>query len=61
MHTIVTFQNKVMSLLGEGEYDGMLELLGKNPKVGVLFKGTGKSGGTGLVYYYRNENKSQNN
>ena len=73
MHTLVpigTFEDKARSLLGDGEFEGMLELLAKKPKSGGIIKGTGglrkvriarkgggKSGGTRVIYYYHNENK----
>jgi len=55
MHTLVpigTFEDKARNLLGDGEFEGMLELLAKKPK-----SGGGKSGGTRVIYYYHNENK----
>ena len=67
---IGTFENKARNLLGDGEFEGMLELLAKKPKSGGIIKGTGglrkvriarkgggKSGGTRVIYYYHNENK----
>ena len=73
MQTLVpigTFEEKARDLLDEGEFDGMLELLAKNPKAGALIvdtgglrkvrvarKGRGKSGGARVIYYYHNVDK----
>lgn len=65
-----TFEDKARDLLGDGEFEGMLELLAKKPKSGGIIKGSGglrevriarkgagKSGGTRVIYYYHNETK----
>ena len=73
MQTLVpigTFEQQARKLLGDGEFDGMLELLAKRPKAGTVIKDTGglrkvriarkgggKSGGTRVIYYYHNESK----
>ncbi len=71
MQTLVpigSFEERARSLLNDGEFDGMLELLAKHPTAGRLVQGTGglrkiriaregrgKSGGARVVYYYHNE------
>ena len=73
MHTLVpigTFEDKARKLLGKAGFDDMLEFLAKRPKAGRVIQGTGglrkvriarpgsgKSGGTRVIYYYHNENK----
>lgn len=73
MQTLVpigTFEQQARKLLGDGEFDGMLELLAKSPKGGRIIKdtgglrkvriarkGSGKSGGARVIYYYHNESK----
>jgi hypothetical protein len=65
-----TFEDKARDLLGDGEFEGVLELLAKKPKSGGIIKGSGglrkvriarkgagKSGGTRVIYYYHNETK----
>ena len=73
MHTLVpigTFEDKARKLLGRAGFDDMLEFLAKRPKAGRVIQGTGglrkvriarpgsgKSGGTRVIYYYHNEDK----
>lgn len=73
MHTLVpigTFEDKARKLLGKAGFDDMLEFLAKRPKAGRVIPGTGglrkvriarpgsgKSGGTRVIYYYHNEDK----
>ena len=73
MHTlgpIGTFEDKARRLLGATGFDEMLEHLAKTPKVGRIIQGTGglrktriarpgtgKSGGTRVIYYYFGEGK----
>ena len=71
MQTLVpigTFEGKARRLLGKAGFDDMLEFLAKRPKAGRIIQGTGglrkvrmaragtgKSGGTRVIYYYHNE------
>lgn len=73
MQTLVpigTFEDKALRLLGKFGFDDMLEFLARRPKAGRIIQGTGglrkvrfsrpgkgKSGGTRVIYYYRNEDK----
>jgi hypothetical protein len=73
MQTLVpigTFENRARELLGDSEFEALLELLAKSPRVGrviqstgglrkvrIARKGTGKSSGTRVIYYYHNESK----
>ncbi len=73
MQTLVpigTFEDRARRLLGKVGFDDMLEFLAKRPKAGRVIQGTGglrkvriarpgtgKSGGTRVIYYYHNENK----
>ena len=73
MQTLVpigTFENRARELLGDNEFEALLELLAKSPRVGrviqstgglrkvrIARKGTGKSSGTLVIYYYHNESK----
>ncbi len=67
---IGTFEAKARKLLGADGFDNMLDHLARAPKSGRIIKGTGglrkvriarpgqgKSGGTGVIYYYHNEDK----
>ena len=73
MQTLVpigTFEDKARWLLGKSGFDEMLELLARRPKAGRIIQGTGglrkvrfarpgsgKSGGTRVIYYYHNDDK----
>jgi len=73
MQTLVpigSFEDKARRLLGKAGFDAMLEFLAKRPKAGRVIQdtgglrkvriarpGSGKSGGTRVIYYYHNEDK----
>ncbi len=73
MQTLVpigTFEDKARRLLGQAGFDSMLEFLARRPKAGRVIQGTGglrkvriarpgtgKSGGTRVIYYYQNVDK----
>ena len=73
MQTLVpigSFEDKARRLLGKVGFDGMLEFLARRPKAGRVIQGTGglrkvriarpgtgKSGGTRVIYYYHNVDK----
>jgi hypothetical protein len=73
MQTLVpigTFEDKARRLLGKTGFDSMLEFLARRPKAGRVIQGTGglrkvriarpgtgKSGGTRVIYYYHNVDK----
>lgn len=73
MQTLVpigTFEAKARKLLGNVDFDTMLEFLARRPKAGRIIQGTGglrkmryarpgkgKSGGTRVIYYYHNDTK----
>ena len=63
---IGTFENRARELLGDSEFEALLELLAKSPRVGRVIQSTGglrkvriarKSSGTRVIYYYHNESK----
>jgi len=73
MQTLVpigTFEDRTRALLGDLGFDQMLEFLAERPKVGRIIQGTGglrkvriarpgsgKSGGTRVIYYYHSDQK----
>ncbi len=73
MQTLVpigTFEEKARKPLGKAGFDDLLEFLARRPKGGRIIQGTGglrkvrfaqpgkgKSGGTGVIYYYHNDTK----
>ncbi len=73
MQTLIpigTFEDRARRLLGKVGFDKMLEFLARRPKAGRIIQGTGglrkvriarpgkgKSGGTRVIYYYRNADK----
>ena len=67
---IGSFEQKARALVGDAEFENMLEFLARHPRAGRIIPGTGglrkvrfarpghgKRGGTRVIYFYHSENK----